>query len=102
MSESVDERYLAIYSIIGSIPKGQVISYGAIAKMVPNCTARMVARALRVTPKGSKLPWYRVINSQMKISDHSGAQKQRQLLEKEGVMFSDSGKVASQHHWLQH
>ncbi|AJQ95180.1 MGMT family protein [Gynuella sunshinyii] len=101
MAELSDERYLAIYSIIGSIPKGQVISYGAIAKMVPNCSARMVARALRITPEGSKLPWYRVINSQMKVSDHPGAKKQRQLLEQEGVTFDPNGKIAREHHWLQ-
>jgi methylated-DNA-protein-cysteine methyltransferase-like protein len=33
------------------------------------------------------VPWQRVINSQGKISERSGAEKQRQLLEEEGVLF---------------
>ena len=33
------------------------------------------------------VPWQRVINSQGKISDRPGAEKQRQLLEEEGVVF---------------
>jgi alkylated DNA nucleotide flippase Atl1 len=33
------------------------------------------------------IPWQRVINSQGKISKRPGAEKQRQLLEAEGVVF---------------
>ena len=33
------------------------------------------------------VPWQRVINSQGKISARPGAERQRQLLEEEGVLF---------------
>jgi methylated-DNA-protein-cysteine methyltransferase-like protein len=33
------------------------------------------------------VPWQRVINSQGKISDRPSAQRQRQLLEAEGIVF---------------
>jgi len=33
------------------------------------------------------VPWQRVINSQGKISKRAGAEKQRQLLEEEGIVF---------------
>jgi len=33
------------------------------------------------------VPWQRVINSQGKISERAGAERQRQLLEEEGVVF---------------
>ena len=33
------------------------------------------------------VPWQRVINAQGKISDRPGAQRQRDLLEEEGVVF---------------
>ena len=39
------------------------------------------------------VPWQRVINSQGKISPRPGAEKQRELLEDEGVEFSESGIV---------
>ena len=33
------------------------------------------------------VPWQRVINSQGKISERAGAERQRQRLEEEGIMF---------------
>ena len=33
------------------------------------------------------VPWQRVINSQGKISERAGAERQRQLLEEEGIVF---------------
>ena len=33
------------------------------------------------------VPWQRVINSQGKISERAGAERQRQLLEEESVLF---------------
>ena len=33
------------------------------------------------------VPWQRVINSQGKISERAGAERQRLLLEEEGVVF---------------
>lgn len=33
------------------------------------------------------MPWQRVINAQGKISDRPGAQRQRHLLEAEGIVF---------------
>jgi len=39
------------------------------------------------------VPWQRVINSQGKISDRPGAEKQRLLLEQEGVEFDAKDRV---------
>jgi methylated-DNA-protein-cysteine methyltransferase-like protein len=46
---------------------------------------RWVGGAMAACP--DDVPWQRVINSQGKISERSGAEKQRQLLEEEGVIF---------------
>jgi hypothetical protein len=49
---------------------------------------------MRKVPEGQSIPWQRVINSQGKISLPNGAgQRQRALLEAEGVIFDKSGKV---------
>ncbi len=58
-----------VFTIIGSIPKGKVATYGQIADMAgkPNY-ARKVGFTLKSLPSNTKLPWYRVINSQGKIS----------------------------------
>jgi methylated-DNA-protein-cysteine methyltransferase-like protein len=39
------------------------------------------------------VPWQRVINSQGKISERAGAERQRLLLEQEGVEFDAKDRV---------
>ena len=39
------------------------------------------------------VPWQRVINSKGEISQRSGAEKQRMLLEQEGIQFDAKGRV---------
>lgn len=82
--------YPKIYALVRQIPSGKVASYGQISKIVGGCSARMVGyamSALKSTKEMEDVPWQRVINSQGKVSERAGAQKQRQLLEEEGVIF---------------
>ena len=82
------DSYLRIWKTVSKIPKGRVSTYGAIAD---ECglwgQARLVGYALHNLPQGSDVPWQRVINSQGKISEREGAERQRELLEGEGVVF---------------
>ena len=39
------------------------------------------------------VPWQRVINSKGEISPRPGAETQRQLLEEEGILFDERGRV---------
>lgn len=84
----------AVYALIKEIPKGQVASYGMIASLVPGATARIVGFATAGTPAGQNIPWQRVVNSQGKISQRDGAERQRKRLEAEGVQFSATGKIS--------
>jgi len=89
-----------VYQLVAAIPKGKVTSYGQIAKLAgyPN-HARIVGNILKNLPSDTSLPWHRVINAQGKISfpqNSDAYQRQRLLLEKEGVSFKNS-KVISQH-----
>ena len=82
--------------MVKKIPKGSVATYGQIAKLVGLCTARMIGYAMAAVPKGSRVPWQRVINAQGMISARShgdGDERQRVMLEKEGVEFNANGKV---------
>ena len=82
--------------MVKRIPKGKVATYGQVARIVGRCTARMVGYATAAVPNGSRVPWQRVINSQGMISVRShgdGDERQRVLLEKEGVKFDAKGKV---------
>jgi methylated-DNA-protein-cysteine methyltransferase related protein len=85
-----------IYAVVKRIPKGKVATYGQIARIVGRCTARMVGYAMAAVPEGSRVPWQRVINSQGMISARrhgDGDERQRVLLEKEGVKFDARGKI---------
>ena len=88
-----DSIYKKIYNTVSQIPYGQVATYGQIARIVGNCSARMVGYALAATPNNVEIPWHRVINSQGKISVIAFEDLQRKLLESEGIVFNNSGKV---------
>lgn len=86
--------YERIYAVVRQIPAGRVATYGQVAAIVGNCTARMVGYAMAALEYNSGVPWQRVINRQGKVSPRtggSGSAKQRQLLEAEGVRFDLSG-----------
>lgn len=72
------------------------MSYGGVAAMLGRPRhARAVGAALRDLPEGSKVPWWRVINSAGSISIRGTHHDilQRTLLEREGVKFSRAGRV---------
>ena len=85
-----------VYAVVRRIPKAKVATYGQVARIVGRCTARMVGYAMAAVPNGSRVPWQRVINSQGMISARShgdGDERQRVMLEKEGVEFDAKGRV---------
>ncbi len=101
MSRSATDAWVAsgplqerIYLVVRQIPAGKVSTYGDIAAIVGECTARMVGYAMASAT--GDVPWHRVINAQGKISprgDGGGEQIQRARLEEEGIGFSSDGKV---------
>ena len=77
-----------IWQVVSLIPKGQVASYGQVAKLAGMPShARLVGRTLSNLPKGSKLPWHRVVNAQLQISNPYNRELQIRRLRKEGVEF---------------
>ena len=96
MSQPVpDQLYPRIYALVRRIPAGHVTSYGQLARLV-GTTPRTVGFAMAALPPGTDVPWQRVINSQGKISprtDGEGNVLQRDLLEAEGILFDDKGRI---------
>jgi methylated-DNA-protein-cysteine methyltransferase related protein len=77
---------LAVEKVIRSIPRGKVLTYGAVAKVAGYAgRSRMVARILQ---RGFGLPWQRVLGAggEIKLRGDSGAE-QRFRLQAEGVRF---------------
>jgi methylated-DNA-protein-cysteine methyltransferase-like protein len=84
-----------IHQVVRHIPPGQVATYGQIARLLGMAhAARTVGWALRALPEESDVPWQRVISASGTISlDPYGAAVQRALLESEGVVFDERGRV---------
>ncbi|MGF1905971.1 MGMT family protein [Aliivibrio salmonicida] len=85
----------SIYTNLLHVPKGRVITYGQLAKLAgyPN-HSRQVGKLLAKLPNDTKLAWYRVINSQGKISltgERFFVQKEK--LEEEGISIKDDGRI---------
>ena len=95
--QDTNELHRQILEVIALIPYGKVATYGQIAKLagLPK-HARLVGYVLKHLDKNSEIPWYRVINSQGKISviriDENGSNIQQSLLEQEGIYLLN-GKV---------
>ena len=71
-----------------------VMSYGGVARQCGNPrSARYVGFALHALPDDSRVPWWRVINSQGRISNQYALLEQRRRLEEEGVVVSDEMRV---------
>lgn len=96
MQNTQEQRREAIYLALSQVPMGKVITYGNLAKLagMPN-GARLAGRLMCELPKGSNLPWHRVINAQGKISlpeNSDGYREQLARLEKDGIVISN-GKI---------
>ena len=87
-----------IYTVVRSVPKGRVATYGQIAQLAGlKGHARQVGYALHDLPDGSGVPWHRVINAQGKVSpraDPSYVTIQQKLLEAEGVEIGRGERIS--------
>jgi len=99
VDENDSQKYESIYWVVSMIPEGYVTSYGRIANMIPGVSARQVARAMSQIPTGSLLPWHRVVNSSLKISNFQGSDRQRAQLIEEGVSVTEGLKINPSHLW---
>ncbi len=90
-------RYPRIYAIIRQVPRGRIATYGQIAAIEGNSTARMVGYALAALSGSDRaVPWQRVLNRTGTLSERSGGggtSRQRRALEAEGVLFDVNGRV---------
>ena len=86
-----------VYQVVKSIPYGRVMTYGTIANILGSPkSARQVGYALHVNPDPENIPCYRVVNRFGEVSKafaFGGENRQKELLEKEGVIFDKKGRV---------
>jgi methylated-DNA-protein-cysteine methyltransferase-like protein len=86
-----------IYEIVAGIPRGKVVSYGQIARMLGRPrAAREVGWAMRCCP--DDLPWQRVVMKDGSVTGGAFAELRRALLVDEGVGFLPDGRVDMERH----
>lgn len=91
--------YDTIYATVRRIPYGRVSSYGRIAVLAGlSGQARLVGyalHALRTTSSVGResVPWWRVVNAAGVISNDYEPELQQVLLEAEGVVFDQRGRL---------
>lgn len=85
-----------VFAFVYQVPAGKVATYGDIAKLAGMPShARQVGKVLSRLPADSKLPWYRIVNSQGKISlQGDRGDYQRQQLAVEGIFLSAHGTIS--------
>ena len=93
-----DGAYARVYSVVRSIPRGKVATYGRVASLAGYPRApRLAGYALYALPEGTPLPWHRVVGAGGRLSlarlSPDGALTQRMRLEREGVRFTARGRV---------
>jgi methylated-DNA-[protein]-cysteine S-methyltransferase len=82
-----------VYELLNKIPKGQVTTYGEIAKKLESKAFRGVGRIIGKNPNAPQVPCHRVVRSDGGISGYAfGVDKKIALLKSEGVEILD-GKV---------
>ncbi|HLZ31027.1 MAG TPA: MGMT family protein [Chloroflexota bacterium] len=91
-----------VYAIVLAVPRGRVITYGAIARLLGDPRkARQVGWAMAATPddRRPRIPAHRVIKASGGLP--SGHEAHRARLESEGVRFLDDGRVDLEaHFWM--
>ncbi len=96
------DGWRAYYRVVSRIPRGRVATYGQVAMLagMPRA-ARQVGYALSAL-RGTRhqVPWQRVLGSRprdmaaISILDPMGSAVQRALLEDEGVVVDERGRVS--------
>ena len=96
-SDFQSKPFERIYDVVRRIPSGRVCTYGMVAALAGNSRwSRVVGYALHGNPSPETIPCYRVVNRFGELSQafaFGGINRQRELLEAEGVQFTEDGRV---------
>lgn len=95
----VTEFEQRVYDAVSAVPLGRVTTYKKLADSIGCGSSQAVGQALKRNPFAPDVPCHRVISSQLKIAGYLGqiegeqVAKKLSLLRREGVLFSDDGKL---------
>ncbi len=89
-----------VLQVVSQIPKGQVLSYGRVSMRAGVAGAARAVGTIMSHNQDKNIPCHRVVKSDGKIGEYNGLQTKDagtnakiQLLKKEDVQFTKTGKV---------
>src|SRR5277367_4811683 len=82
----------AVYTFVKRIPRGKVLTYGAVAKAIKlKGGARTAGHAMAATPNGKGIPWHRVVGAGGRLLIREPyASLQKKLLASEGAKITET------------
>jgi len=95
----ITEFQKRVYGALKHIPLGYVTSYRALAEFLSCPSPQAIGQALKKNPNPISTPCHRVISANGSIHGYLGQKtgpvwsKKQQLLQKEGVEFTDQGRL---------
>ena len=97
MKRAAPTFHEAVLAVVADIPKGTLATYGQVALLAgwPG-RARQVGWVLSGLPRGTDLPWHRVVNAQGYIPSKGrevSAMEQIRRLRKEKINVDDRGNL---------
>lgn len=90
-----------VYNYVKKIPRGRVITYGDLARVLHlRGGARAAGHAMAACPSGQGIPWHRVVGAGGRLLIREPyASLQRKLLATEGVTMTERSVNMKLHHW---
>ena len=93
-----------VHEVVATIPRGKVATYGQIAAQAGDAdAAQEVGLIMSRVTAGQNLPCHRVVNKTGTLAPgyaFGGEERQRALLEEEGIQFMPNGRIdMAQHLW---
>jgi len=89
MTQIKNNFFERVYEVVRKIPKGEVMTYGQVARAIGTRDARRVGQALHAN-RDPKVPCHRVVFADGSLAPgyaFGGPNAQRAKLESEGVKF---------------
>ena len=87
-----------VVGIVSSIPTGKVLTYSQVAAKAGNPKASRAVGSIMAKNHDKNIPCHRVVKSDGTIGMYNGlrGKSKSDILKKEGVIFTKSGKVVVQ------
>jgi methylated-DNA-protein-cysteine methyltransferase related protein len=89
----------AVFDVVKTIPRGRVMTYKEVAEKAGLKNPRHVGRILNTNTNPAEYPCHRVVRSDGTVASgyaFGGPEKQREILESEGVVMRN-GKILLQY-----